>query len=86
MRVVNAAIGAIVGCIVAVAALTPAHATASTDDAIDLSGMHVEEGVQYVAIGCGSYGAKSVRIGNVITTAKVKGQSIGTTGTSLVFY
>ncbi|MGJ4845163.1 hypothetical protein [Leifsonia sp. Le1] len=186
MKLSNATIGAIVGCIVAVAALTPAHAAVSADDGIDVSGMHVEHGVdltgpvfiadehggltsanidesrhtavanprgarasgcnwyrmtipvggawytsvdgcsligindsaahiygwevdpnshgnpcmqgrgynkvgstwtaQYVAIGCGSYGAKSVRIGNVITTAKVKGQSIGATGTSLVFY
>lgn len=40
----------------------------------------------WVALGCGSAGAKKVTIGNVITTAKVKGQSIGQFGTALVFY
>lgn len=37
----------------------------------------------YYGLGCGSNGSGNLTIGNVITNAKVKGQSIGTTGTSL---
>jgi len=39
----------------------------------------------YEAIGCGKSGSKSITIGNVITVSKVKAQSIGATGTALVF-
>ncbi|RDV45037.1 hypothetical protein DOE76_09920 [Leifsonia sp. ku-ls] len=39
----------------------------------------------YQAIGCGKSGSKTITIGNVITVSKVKAQSIGTTGTALVF-
>ncbi|UAJ80710.1 hypothetical protein IT072_06775 [Leifsonia sp. ZF2019] len=39
----------------------------------------------YEAIGCGKSGSKNITIGNVITVSKVKAQSIGATGTALVF-
>jgi hypothetical protein len=40
---------------------------------------------QFSPIGCGNKGSKNITIGNVITVSKVKAQSIGATGTALVF-
>jgi hypothetical protein len=38
---------------------------------------------QYEGLGCGKKGEGDIVIGNVITNAKIKGQSVGLTGTSM---